>query len=130
MLEELSQDPTLARFRMEYDKLHTALQRSHTNERRLMDKCRELQAEIAAHSAEVATALQLASEDKQTIEALKKVCVCSSDQPITYVTYVTILKAKQFITCPRSIILLGHSGRFVPQSVHTQPGFLRTVTYL
>ncbi|XP_037091261.1 cilia- and flagella-associated protein 58-like [Pollicipes pollicipes] len=72
VLEELSQDPTLARFRMEYAKLHTALQRSHHNERRLMDKCRELQAEIASHSAEVATALKLASEDKQTIDALKR----------------------------------------------------------
>ena len=73
VLEELSQDPTLARFRMEYAKLHSALQRSHHNERRLMDKCRELQAEIASHSAEVATALKLASDDKQTIDALKKV---------------------------------------------------------
>ncbi|XP_043234080.1 cilia- and flagella-associated protein 58-like [Amphibalanus amphitrite] len=72
VLEELSQDPTLARFRMEYSKLHAALQRSHHNERRLMDKCRELQAEIASHSAEVATALKLASDDKQTIDALKK----------------------------------------------------------
>ena len=72
VLEELSQDRSLARFRMEYAKLHAALQRSHHNERRLMDKCRQLQAEIASHSAEVATALKLASDDKRTIDTLKK----------------------------------------------------------
>ncbi|XP_037068879.1 cilia- and flagella-associated protein 58-like [Pollicipes pollicipes] len=72
VLEELSLDPQLERFRIEYGKLHSALQRSHHNERCLMDKYRELQADIAAHSAEVATALKLAAEDKQTIDALKR----------------------------------------------------------
>ena len=73
MLQELSADTSLEKFQTEYRKLHGALQRSHQNERCLMDKYRELQAEIAAHSAEMATALKLAAEDKQAIEALKRV---------------------------------------------------------
>ncbi|XP_043203912.1 cilia- and flagella-associated protein 58-like [Amphibalanus amphitrite] len=72
VLQELSADTSLEKFQAEYRKLHSALQRSHQNERSLMDKYRELQAEIAAHSAEMATALKLAAEDKQAIEALKR----------------------------------------------------------
>ena len=68
-------DRSLEKFRVEYEKLHRALKKSHESEKRLMQKCRELNAEIVAHSAKVATALKLSSEDQATIGSLKKVCL-------------------------------------------------------
>lgn len=65
-------DRSLERFRSEYEKLHRALKKSHESEKRLMQKCRELNAEIVANSAKVATALKLSQEDQSTIAALKK----------------------------------------------------------
>ena len=66
-------DRSLEKFRMEYEKLHKALKKSHDSEKRLMQKCRELNAEIVANSAKVATALKLSQEDQATIASLKKV---------------------------------------------------------
>lgn len=57
---------------MEYEKLYRALHKSHESERRLMSKCRELNAEIVANSAKVATALKLSEEDQATIGSLRK----------------------------------------------------------
>lgn len=42
------------------------------NEKRLIKKCRELNAEIVANAAKVQTALKLSEEDQSTISALKK----------------------------------------------------------
>ena len=58
---------------MEYEKLHRALKKSHESEKRLMQKCRELNGEIVANAAKVSTALKLSQEDQNTIVALKKV---------------------------------------------------------
>ena len=58
---------------MEYEKLHRALKKSHESEKRLMGKCRELNAEIVANAAKVSTALKLSQEDQTTISSLKKV---------------------------------------------------------
>ena len=66
-------DRSLEKFRVEYEKLHRALKKSHESEKRLMQKCRELNAEIVANSAKVATALKLSQEDQATIASLKKV---------------------------------------------------------
>ena len=66
-------DRSLEKFRTEYEKLHRALKKSHESEKRLMQKCRELNAEIVANSAKVATALKLSQEDQTTIASLKKV---------------------------------------------------------
>lgn len=66
-------DQSLAKFRGEYEKLHKALQKTHESEKRLMQKCRELNAEIVANSAKVSTALKLSQEDQATISNLKKV---------------------------------------------------------
>ncbi len=65
-------DRSLEKFRVEYEKLHRALKKSHESEKRLMQKCRELNAEIVANSAKVATALKLSQEDQATIASLKK----------------------------------------------------------
>ncbi|KAK3729105.1 hypothetical protein RRG08_005477 [Elysia crispata] len=72
VLTELTGDRSLEKFRLEYEKLHKALKKSHESERRLMQKCRELNAEIVANSAKVATALKLSQEDQATIASLKK----------------------------------------------------------
>jgi len=72
VLSELMGDRSLEKFRVEYEKLHRALKKSHESEKRLMQKCRELNAEIVANSAKVATALKLSQEDQATIASLKK----------------------------------------------------------
>ena len=63
----------MEKFRVEYEKLHRALKKSHESEKRLMQKCRELNSEIGANAAKVSTALKLSQEDQNTIVALKKV---------------------------------------------------------
>ncbi|XP_068113940.1 cilia- and flagella-associated protein 58 [Hyperolius riggenbachi] len=72
VLNELTGDKSLEKFRIEYEKLHSVLKKSYENEKRLMGKCRELNAEIVANSAKVATALKLSQEDQSTITSLKK----------------------------------------------------------
>ena len=72
VLQELMGDKSLEKFRNEYEKLHRALLKSHDNEKRLMQRCRELNAEIVANSAKVSTALKLSQEDQATITNLKK----------------------------------------------------------
>ncbi len=46
LMAELKEEPALAKFREEYESLHSALAKSHDNERRLIKKSRELTAEI------------------------------------------------------------------------------------
>ena len=65
-------DESLERFRIEYEKLHRALQTSHISEKRLIKKCAELNAEILANASKVQTALKLSQEDQNTIMSLKK----------------------------------------------------------
>ncbi|XP_068404010.1 cilia- and flagella-associated protein 58 [Eschrichtius robustus] len=72
VLSELSGDKSLERFRVEYEKLHAVMKKSYDNEKRLMAKCRELNAEIVVNSAKVATALKLSQDDQTTITSLKK----------------------------------------------------------
>ncbi|XP_036919877.1 cilia- and flagella-associated protein 58 [Sturnira hondurensis] len=72
VLNELSGDKGLERFKTEYEKLHAIMKKSYDNERRLMAKCRELNAEIVVNSAKVATALKLSQDDQTTIASLKK----------------------------------------------------------
>uniref|UniRef100_A0A061SN17 Flagellar associated protein n=1 Tax=Tetraselmis sp. GSL018 TaxID=582737 RepID=A0A061SN17_9CHLO len=72
VLEELVGDQSLERFRVEYEKIHRALKKSHESEKRLIKKCRELNSEIVANASKVQTALKLSEEDQNTIQALKK----------------------------------------------------------
>lgn len=80
-------DRSLEKFRVEYEKLHRALKKSHESEKRLMQKCRELNAEIVANSAKVATALKLSQEDQATIASLKKVSIFESLDWYLYVAH-------------------------------------------
>jgi chromosome segregation ATPase len=72
VLAELVGDKSLERFRQEYEKLHRALKKSHESEKRLIKKCRELNAEIVSNAAKVQTALKLSQEDQSTIASLKR----------------------------------------------------------
>ena len=58
--------------RLEYEKLHRALKKSHEQEKRLIKKCRELNGEIVNNAAKVQTALKLSQEDQTTIGSLRK----------------------------------------------------------
>ena len=71
-------DQSLEKFRTEYEKLHRALKKSHESEKRLMQKCRELNSEIVANAAKVTTALKISQEDKGTISSLKQVSAISA----------------------------------------------------
>ncbi|KAH0623772.1 hypothetical protein JD844_006888 [Phrynosoma platyrhinos] len=73
VINELTGDQSLEKFRVEYEKLHAVLKKSYENEKRLMAKCRELNAEIVVNSAKVATALKLSQDDQTTIASLKRV---------------------------------------------------------
>lgn len=75
VLHELMGDRSLEKFKIEYEKLHKALIKSHESEKRLMLKCRELNAEIVANSAKVQTALKLSQDDQVTIAELRKVII-------------------------------------------------------
>ncbi|KAK7471520.1 hypothetical protein BaRGS_00035859 [Batillaria attramentaria] len=72
VLQELLSDESLAKFRREYEKLHVALVNSHESEKRLMDKVKELNSEIASNAEKVGTALRLSREDQSTIATLRK----------------------------------------------------------
>lgn len=63
---------SLTEQRLEYEKLHRALKKSHEQEKRLIKKCRELNGEIVNNAAKVQTALKLSQEDQATIGSLRK----------------------------------------------------------
>ncbi|XP_016109476.1 cilia- and flagella-associated protein 58, partial [Sinocyclocheilus grahami] len=71
VLNELLGDEKFEKFRVEYEKIAKALRKSHENEKRLMSKCRELNAEIMSNTVKVSTAMKLADEDQATITSLK-----------------------------------------------------------
>lgn len=72
VIAELMGDKALEKFRIEYEKLHKALKTSHESEKRLMSKCRELNAEIVTNSSKVAQALKLSQDDQASIQQLKQ----------------------------------------------------------
>jgi len=72
VLQELIGDKSLEHFRLEYEKLHRALKKSHESEKRLIKKCKELNSEIVSNATKVQTALNLSKDDQMTIQNLKK----------------------------------------------------------
>ncbi|XP_074528557.1 cilia- and flagella-associated protein 58 [Halichoeres trimaculatus] len=72
ILGELVEGQGMDKVRLEYEKLIQALKKSRDNEKRLMSKCRELNAEIVSISTKVAAALKLSKEDESTISSLKR----------------------------------------------------------
>eukprot|EP00045_Choanoeca_perplexa_P009545 m.92406 g.92406 ORF g.92406 m.92406 type:complete len:872 (-) comp14943_c0_seq1:56-2671(-) len=71
VLDQLQADPALSRFRGEYEKIHDALHKSHDNEKRLMSKCRELNAELVASAAKVQSSLQGDRQEESSMTQLK-----------------------------------------------------------
>lgn len=69
----LKGDNTLEKFRTEYEKLYAVLKKSHENEKRLMEKCRQLNAELVVNSSKVAALTKLSRDDRGTIASLKTV---------------------------------------------------------
>ncbi|KAK2535934.1 Cfap58 [Columba livia] len=67
----LKGDKTLEKFRIEYEKLHGVMKKSHENEKRLMEKCRELNAELVVNSSKVAALTKLTKDDQETISSMK-----------------------------------------------------------
>ncbi|NXJ12492.1 CFA58 protein, partial [Odontophorus gujanensis] len=67
----LKEDNALEKFRTEYEKLHAVLKKSHENEKRLMEKCRELNAELVVNSSKVAALTKLSKDDRGTISSMK-----------------------------------------------------------
>ena len=53
VLSGLDADPALQSFKTEYEKLYQALSKSHDSEKRLMGKCRELNAELVTAASKV-----------------------------------------------------------------------------
>uniref|UniRef100_A0A663MIC3 Cilia and flagella associated protein 58 n=1 Tax=Athene cunicularia TaxID=194338 RepID=A0A663MIC3_ATHCN len=67
----LKGDKTLEKFRIEYEKLHAVMKKSHENENRLMEKCKELNAELVVNSSKVAVLTKLSKDDQGTISSMK-----------------------------------------------------------
>ena len=64
-------DSSLDRFKSEYDKLLSVIRRHQDNEKRLINKCRELNGEIVNNATKIQTALRLSFQDQANIHALK-----------------------------------------------------------
>ena len=64
-------DSSLERFKSEYDKLLSVIRRHQDNEKRLINKCRELNGEIVNNATKIQTALRLSFQDQANIHALK-----------------------------------------------------------
>ncbi|NXD67403.1 CFA58 protein, partial [Eolophus roseicapillus] len=71
VINQLKGDKALEKFRIEYEKLHTVLKKSHENEKRLMEKCRNLNAELVVYSSKVAALTKLSKDDRGTISSMK-----------------------------------------------------------
>lgn len=69
----LKGDETLEKFRIEYEKLHAVLKKSYENEKRLMEKCRALNAELVVNSSKVAALTKLSKDDLGIISSMKTV---------------------------------------------------------
>ncbi|NWW77365.1 CFA58 protein, partial [Climacteris rufus] len=67
----LKRDEALERFRIEYEKLLAIMKKSRENEKRLMEKCRKLSAELVEKSSKVAVLTKLSRDDGETISSLK-----------------------------------------------------------
>ncbi|KAI2668220.1 Cilia- and flagella-associated protein 58 [Labeo rohita] len=112
VLNELSGDDKFEKFRVEYEKIAKALRKSHENEKRLMSKCRELNAEIVSNTVKISTAMKLADEDQTTITSLKmeidkawKMVEASHAKELQ--AKETIQKLKEDITCLNKLIEKG-----------------------
>ena len=66
VISELTDDPKLTKFRIEYEKIHDALKRILEANGRLQRQNRELNAEIVSNSAKVAQVTKICQDDQAT----------------------------------------------------------------
>lgn len=71
-LNELGDDETMAKFRLEYEKLFKTLVKSRENEKRLLTKCKDLNGEMNTNAVKVQAAVKMSQADRATIANLKK----------------------------------------------------------
>lgn len=64
-------ESSLEKFRAEYDKLLSVIRKHQENERRLINKCHELNSEIVNNAAKIQTAIRLSFQDQQHLSAVK-----------------------------------------------------------
>ncbi|KEG10985.1 Trypanosoma vivax [Trypanosoma grayi] len=72
VLKELAMEPHLEPFKDEYEKIHRLLRKSNDGEKRLLQKIKELQQDLASHGTKVEAALKLSQQDEEVIAALRK----------------------------------------------------------
>ena len=72
-IAELAGERGLEKFHAEFSKLFYALKRVHENERRLTQKCRQLNDEIAANVSKVSAALEMTQEDGMANNMVRQV---------------------------------------------------------
>jgi len=71
-IRDVETEPSLARFRVEHEKIFRALRKSYNQEKRLLRKCKVLNAEIVNNAAKVESALNLSQQDQNNISSLKE----------------------------------------------------------
>ncbi|EPY20594.1 flagellar associated protein [Strigomonas culicis] len=71
-MKALEGEDALGHFRLEYEKLYSALKQSHDSEKMLVSHCQELTQELLSNAAKMQAAVKLSKGDHSTIEALKK----------------------------------------------------------
>lgn len=62
----------IEQFRLEYETLYRALNKSHESEKRLVKKCRELTADIGSTLQKTVLAIKLSQNDQNDIASLKQ----------------------------------------------------------
>ncbi len=72
LLQHISGDENLEKYRAEYEKLYGTFRMSFENEKRLVKKCRDLNEMIINNAASVKAALEMSQEDSSTIKRLRK----------------------------------------------------------
>ena len=71
VVQELVNDKSLEKFRIEYEKLHEALMTSHEHNEVLVKKCKQLNEDILKHSKQIGSIIVMTQADQRTIGNLR-----------------------------------------------------------
>jgi len=72
-LAKIAGEHGMEKFHGEFERLFGTLQRVHENERRLTQKCRQLNAEIETNVARVSAVLQMTQDEASLTSEIRKV---------------------------------------------------------
>lgn len=72
VIQELSGDASMERFKREFEKLHKALKESHERESEYLKKCKELHDTIVSDTVGVETAIRFTQEDDNKMKSLQR----------------------------------------------------------